>query len=107
MSDGWHKTSAASRGYDHCWQKTRERILMRDHGLCQICHRNRLITLATDVDHIISKAQGRRRRLAASVIEGDDNLQALCKECHARKTAEEEGRTYAPRVVTGVDGWPA
>lgn len=107
MSDGWHKTSAASRGYDHRWRQTRERILLRDHGLCQDHHRRGQIVQATDVDHIISKAQGRRRRLATSIIEGDDNLQALCKECHARKTAEEEGRTYAPRVATGIDGWPA
>lgn len=106
MSYGWHKTSAASRGYDHRWQKTRERILMRDHGLCQVCRRAGHITPATEVDHRISKAQGRRRGLAASVIEGDDNLQALCTPCHARKTAEEEGRAYAPRVVTGSDGWP-
>lgn len=106
MSHGWHKTSAASRGYDHRWQKTRERILARDHGLCQECRRNGHVTQATDVDHVIGKAQGRRRRLAASVIEGDDNLQSLCKLCHVKKTAAEEGRTYAPRAVTGSDGWP-
>jgi 5-methylcytosine-specific restriction protein A len=106
MSDGWHKTSAASRGYDYRWQKTRERILMRDHGLCQICRRSGRITHATEVDHKISKAQGRRRGSAVSIIEGDDNLQALCNDCHKSKTAEEEGRTYAPRVVTGSDGWP-
>lgn len=106
MSHGWHKTSAASRGYDHRWQKTRERILMLDHGLCRDHRRRGQIVQATDVDHIISKAQGRRRGLAASVIEGDDNLQSLCKDCHARKTAEEEGRKYAPKIVTGTDGWP-
>lgn len=106
MTHSWHKTSAASRGYDHRWQKTRERILMRDHGLCQACRRAGHVTPATDVDHVISKAMGRRRGLAASVIEHDDNLQALCKLCHAKKTAEEEGRTYAPRVTTGSNGWP-
>ena len=69
------------RGYGTAWDKTRERILRRDCGLCQPCKRRGLLTTALQVDHIVPKAAG-----------GTDawtNLQAICNECHNRKTATE------------------
>ena len=39
---------------------------------------------ATEVDHIVPKARGGP--------DAWDNLQALCKSCHSRKTAVEDGR---------------
>lgn len=84
---GWNtegRPTAAERGYGWAWQKLRERIMVRDHGLCQPCKRRGLVTLARDVDHIVPKDQG-----------GDDspaNLQAICSgpgSCHAAKTRVE------------------
>ena len=37
--------------------------------------------LATEVDHIVPKSAGGTDAM--------DNLQALCKSCHSRKTAKE------------------
>lgn len=51
---------------------------------------------ATEVDHILPLHRG-----------GDDaphNLQPLCHDCHASKSAMERGGRR--RAATGLDGWP-
>ncbi len=73
--------SSAERGYGSKWRKIRERILKRDHYLCQECKRNGITTRATQVDHIINKANGG--------TDEDSNLQSLCYPCHKAKTIEE------------------
>lgn len=81
---GWAaegRPSATERGYGWAWQKLRDRIMARDHGLCQPCLRRGQVTLAREVDHIVGKDHG-----------GDDspvNLQAICLPCHKAKTAAE------------------
>jgi len=63
------------------WRRLRAAVLARDAGLCQPCQRNRLVTLASEVDHIVSLADG-----------GDDamgNLESICGSCHRLKTARE------------------
>lgn len=76
--------------------------MSRDAGMCQPCLRADRVTPASEVDHIISRA--------AKGTDDDDNLQAICAECHKAKTAaESNGREWdgarAQRI--GVDGWPA
>ena len=70
------------RGYGHAWRKLRAQVLDRDGHLCMACKRSgyRYVP-ATDVDHIISKANGGTDEL--------ENLQSLCKKCHLTKTANE------------------
>lgn len=101
---GWNadgRQSAAERGYGWAWQKLRDRIMVRDHGLCQPCRRRGEVTLAREVDHILGKDQG-----------GDDspaNLQAICLPCHKAKTAAERfGGEWdgLPLREIGADGWP-
>jgi 5-methylcytosine-specific restriction endonuclease McrA len=76
--------------------------MQRDCWICQVCKREGRITPATECDHIKPKAEG-----------GSDdpvNLQAICKACHAVKSAAEgakaQGRTVKPRLTIGEDGWP-
>lgn len=74
--------SASERGYDARWRRLRLAFLLQ-HPLCEECQRQGRLVAATDVDHIIPRRQG-----------GSDeayNLQALCHECHSRKTATEDG----------------
>lgn len=79
---GWdHKESSTKRGYGYKWQKTRVRILRRDNGLCQPCKRKGIMVPATEVDHIVRKAIGG--------TDDDENLQAICGDCHKEKTARE------------------
>jgi 5-methylcytosine-specific restriction protein A len=75
--------SASARGYGRRWQKVRLAFL-RAHPLCQCeqgCQR-----VATEVDHI--KPHGGDQTLMWDWA----NFQALTKECHARKTRNEQPR---------------
>ena len=98
----WHHAgSRHERGYGSQWVKTRARVLQRDGHLCQPCKAKGRPTPATQVDHIMPKAKGG--------TEDDDNLQAICCDCHDAKTkiesAEAQGRKVRPKI--GLDGWPA
>ena len=66
------------------WQILRERALTRDLGLCQRCFKNRLITIADMVDHIVPIKVEWAFRLELG------NLQSLCNRCHAIKTIEDK-----------------
>jgi 5-methylcytosine-specific restriction protein A len=74
-------TAATTRTRGSQWMSIRARVMTRDCGLCQACKRAGRLTLATEVDHIKPHYLGG----------GDDmrNLQALCRECHARKSLAE------------------
>ncbi|MEK6684620.1 MAG: HNH endonuclease [Nitrospirota bacterium] len=67
------RPSPSKRGYDTHWRHLRANFL-RKFPACIVCG-----APATDVDHIMA--------LAAGGSHHSDNLQALCKSCHARKTA--------------------
>ncbi len=103
---GWPTTSPQSRGYGHEWTKTRERILKRDHGICQPCQKQGNMHTGNEVDHIVSKAEGQRLGWAQDRIESDANLQTICHEAHKAKTAQEQGRTLQPKQTIGIDGFP-
>ena len=68
-------------GYGRKWRDQRARKLRRN-PLCEICEKEGRTTLATMVDHIIPVSEG-------GGMYDMDNLQSLCRLCHARKTAED------------------
>lgn len=72
------------RGYGAAWDALRKVVMQRDAGLCQPCRGDERVTLATMVDHIKPRAEGGTDDL--------DNLQAICRECHSRKTDVEKNR---------------
>ncbi len=90
--------STTQRGYGWHWQKLRETILTRDSYLCIPCRAKGNITPAEEVDHIKGKAQGGS--------DEPENLQSICKECHAIKTTKENGGTPKVKRLIGADGWP-
>ncbi|EOT1738170.1 HNH endonuclease [Klebsiella pneumoniae] len=83
--DGWKRhqsgRSRQQRGYGSKWDKLRPVIWARDKGLCQNHLRSGVVVPAYCVDHIKPKAHGGTDEL--------DNLECLCKACHATKTARE------------------
>ncbi len=72
------------RGYGNDWYKLRNAVFARDTKLCQVCMKKNILTPATEVDHIIPKSQGGTNTM--------DNLQAICKTCHKKKTQAESKR---------------
>lgn len=69
-----HRQSSSRRGYDYKWQKLRA-VYLCDNPVCEHCGRRP----AKDVDHIIPFDKGGGRL-------DSNNLQALCRKCHNRKT---------------------
>ena len=76
------RESAYRRGYGARWRKLRAQILM-DEPLCRECRKAGCIVPATDVDHIVARADGG--------TDDGSNLQPLCHACHSRKTVRENG----------------
>ena len=79
------------------WQKTRRKILERDHFLCKICLKNGIFTSGDlQVHHIIPLSEDFTRRTDA------DNLITLCPSCHE---AAERGDFPASELIalTGED----
>jgi 5-methylcytosine-specific restriction protein A len=59
----------------------RRKRLFTAQPLCVHCEAVGRTTIATEIDHIIP--------IAAGGADADHNLQPLCHDCHARKTATE------------------
>jgi 5-methylcytosine-specific restriction protein A len=60
------------------WGRTRQQVLMRDHGLCQHCLLEKRITMADMVHHRFPIKTHWNFRLVLS------NLVSLCNACHAK-----------------------
>ena len=104
----WGSKSRQERGYDAAWERIRKVVLARDFGLCQCkqCQDSSSPLIATHVDHVIPKAKAKRMGWTRAQMDHPSNLQSLHPDCHARKTAEDEGRTLRVKVQVGDDGWP-
>lgn len=69
------------------WQKTRQRILLRDLYTCRRCKRPVLGKGEAIVDHIHPHNEDR-----ALFFCSDDGLQTLCSHCHSSIKQSEERR---------------
>lgn len=92
-----NETRQRDRPYKHLyktkhWQQLRQQVL-NHQPLCVACLKAKRITPATVVDHI--KPHKGDEKLFYDM----NNLQPLCKSCHDRKTAKEDGR-WKRRVYT-------
>jgi len=82
--------TAAQRGYDGRWQRLRL-VHLAAHPLCAMCLAAGRVTAATLVDHILPVRDG-------GELLSEANLQSLCTECHASKTADDLARRKAARA---------
>ncbi|WP_459061845.1 HNH endonuclease [Stenotrophomonas sp. PSU-St15] len=78
------RQTTAERGYGSRWQRARATFLLR-HPLCAECQRSGHVTVAAVVDHI-TPHKGNQ-----ALFWDTDNWQPLCKTCHDRKTATDDG----------------
>lgn len=76
--------SSCKRGYGRVWQRYRLRFLA-EHPLCVDCESRGRIVLATVVDH----KQPHKGDMV--LFWNPKNHQGMCKTCHDRKTASENG----------------
>lgn len=79
-----NRKTSYERGYNNAWRRARK-VFLQEHPLCAECERKGLITPATVVDHI-KPHKGDRE-----LFWDESNWQPLCKSCHDRKTAIEDG----------------
>jgi 5-methylcytosine-specific restriction protein A len=82
------QATTTQRGYGWSWQKLRIGVLKRDRELCQVCERQGIVALATEVDHIVPKELGG--------TDDPENLQAICEQCHREKTQIEAAHGSRP-----------
>jgi 5-methylcytosine-specific restriction protein A len=82
--DAGRRPTAVVRGYDRRWQAARLSYLA-DHPLCVVCLGGGRTEAATVVDHIVP------HRGDVGLFWDRANWQPLCKRCHDRKTATEDG----------------
>lgn len=75
-------------------QAIRDRILTRDKGVCQCkrCKADGIVRLAHQVDHVVPLWKGG--------AEDDTNRQAINRDCHDLKSADEARE----RASLGLDG---
>ena len=76
------RPNSHQRGYNRKWRTFREGFLKRN-PMCVHCEARGIITPANEVDHIIPHRGDKQR------FWDFDNLAALCKPCHSRKTLAE------------------
>jgi 5-methylcytosine-specific restriction protein A len=74
----WQRQAPRGRGYR--WQRRRAAQL-RAQPLCALCYLAGRTRYAEEVDHVVP--------LRAGGGDIDDNLQSICRACHAEKTAAE------------------
>lgn len=88
-----NRPSAHQRGYTCRWSKARTEYLS-SHPWCVECRDHGRRVLANEVDHIIP------HRGDMELFWDRNNWQGLCRACHSRKTAREDGgfgnRPYPP-----------
>lgn len=94
-----HRRPPSDRFYSTArWLKLRRYVLSQE-PLCQDPFgehaREHEVIAATEVDHII------RRRLRPDLELSLENLQALCKRCHSRKTKAESQKKEGSHVGEG------
>ncbi len=82
-TDDANRGNSTERGYGSDWQRVRLAFLQHN-PLCQDCQDAGRTAAACEVHHVAKVAVAPERRLDW------DNLRALCKPCHSRRTARGE-----------------
>jgi len=108
IRSNWPTESRQKRGYGAAWDRLRKFVLKRDGNLCQCkhCKADGQTTIATEVDHIVSRSIAQGLGWSKARTEHPNNLQAINTDCHVRKTQEEQGKTVKPKRYIGLDGFP-
>jgi 5-methylcytosine-specific restriction endonuclease McrA len=92
-----YRGSAHARGYDRAWRDARASLL-NQRPLCAHCFEQGVVTIATQVHHVVRVRTDATRRLDA------ENLVPLCRRCHSRLTlAEDVGQRASAPTGGGIE----
>lgn len=85
------------------WERVRQYVIQRAHGLCEECLRQGRIEVGTDVDHIQPLDESNWQDW--NIAYNPDNLQLLCRQCHAEKHKRDSGLSrFVEPVQAGGGG---
>lgn len=79
MYDRYKRPVEHRERYGYAWRKIRKAFLLKQ-PFCEMCAKEKRMTLATEVHHILPLAHGGKN--------DNENLMALCKSCHSRISVE-------------------
>ena len=82
------------------WRKLRNSYL-KLHPLCENCLKEGKVVPAEDVHHKRSPFQ--KGEINWTLLMEVENLQSLCKECHGKEHAKEQGHVSPEDVIAGLE----
>lgn len=82
------------------WRKLRNSYL-KLHPLCENCLKEGKVVPAEDVHHKRSPFQ--KGEINWTLLMEVENLQSLCKECHGKEHAREQGHVSPEDVIAGLE----
>ncbi len=82
------------------WRQLRNSYL-KLHPLCENCLKEGKVVPAEDVHHKRSPFQ--KGEINWTLLMEPENLQSLCKECHGKEHAKEQGHVSPEDVIAGLE----
>ena len=79
---------------NYLWNWLRKRFLYQKRYVCKVCH-----GYADEVDHIKEISSFNTDLAKAKACYDEKNLQALCRKCHKKKTAEYLKKRFSKNPV--------
>ena len=79
----YQRDPATRKRYGRTWKRIRDKYIAA-HPLCEQCSKDKTMTPAEEVHHIIPLSRGGTH--------AEHNLMSLCSSCHSEITAREGGR---------------
>lgn len=84
------------------WKRVRKAYFKYRHGLCERCMRRGILAPGEIVHHKVHLTPANVHD--PSVALSFDNLELLCRKCHAVEHPEIYGDVFEPRVAFDADG---
>lgn len=82
------------------WRKMRD-TYMKEHPICEECLKVGKVTAAEDVHH--KRSPFRNGEINWGLLLDYDNLESVCKECHARIHNEKLGHISPETIIKQLD----
>lgn len=82
------------------WKKLRDTYI-KQNPLCELCLIDGKVTPATDVHH--KQSPFKNGAINYQLLNDIENLQSLCKECHGKVHANQQGHLTNSQIIEMLD----